>query len=164
VKQFEDSLFLADIISDSISNIGSLADSCLKDLPDATTPTSQFVLGSMCTAIQKCYPYPFGSGLFDAFSHTLVAGKYQSGIDKARLDFTEIFALLLDSATGTSPSMLDQPTSNRRLTLENLQVRRLSRIYRQMQIAFEAAVKGRRFGTASKGYKGLFPRGTQHGD
>ena len=33
-----------------------------------------------------------------------------------------------------------------------------------MQIAFQAAVQGRSFGTTSKRYLGLFPRGTRRGD
>ncbi len=156
--------FLLLLLLHHASRISSLAQSCLRDLPDVTSPTARFVLESMRIAVQNCYPYPSDSGLFDAFWHTLVAGKDHPGIVKAPFDFAEIFALLLDSASGTSPSMPNQPTPNRRLTLDNLKIRRPSHIYRRMQASFTAAVKGRTFGTTSRGYMGLFPRGTKIGD
>jgi WD repeat-containing protein 55 len=164
IKRIGNRLFIAGIVYDTISDISSPAESCLKDLPHPTSPTADFVIESMRMAIEHCQPYPSNVGLFDAFWHTLVAGKDESGILKAPSDFAEIFALLIDSATGSSPSMPEQPNRKRRLTLENLKIRRPSRTFRQMQIAFEAAVKGRRFGTTRKRYIGLFPRGIRPGD
>ena len=37
-------------------------------------------------------------------------------------------------------------------------------MYRELRIAFEAAVRGRKFSTTGKRYMGLFPRGTRAGD
>jgi WD repeat-containing protein 55 len=163
-KLIGDGLFIAGIVCDTISNIVLSADSCLKDIHNPTSPTAQFVIESMRMAIEYCQPYPSHSGLFDAFWHTIVAGKDHTGMLKAPSGFAEIFALLIDSATGRTPSMPDQPIAKRRLTLDNLKTRRPSRVYREIQIAFEAAVKGRKFGTTSKRYIGLFPRGTRPGD
>lgn len=159
-----DGLFVVGIVYDTISNIVISADACLKDIHNPTSPTAQFVIESMRMAIEYCQPYPSHSGLFDAFWHTIVAGKNHAGMLKAPSGFAEIFALLIDSATGRTPSMPDQPIAKRRLTLDNLKTRRPSRVYREIQIAFEAAVKGRKFGTTSKRYIGLFPRGTRPGD
>lgn len=158
------SLVIVGMLFDIVSNISALVDPCLKDLIQCDSHTSEFVTRSMLLAMKHCQPYPSESGLFDAFWQTLVAGKDESGIIKAPSEFAAIFALLFDSATGSSPSMPDQPIPKRKLTLENLHHRRPSRTYRQMQVAFEAAVYGRRFGTTSKRYMGLFPRGTQEGD
>ncbi|ERF70936.1 hypothetical protein EPUS_06721 [Endocarpon pusillum Z07020] len=158
-KLINDRLCLDGIIFDTTSNISPLASACLRDLIDPTTRTAQFVLGGMQTTLKNCQPYPSDSGLFNAFWHTLVAGKDGSGILKAPSTFAEVFSILLKSANGSFPSMPDQPISERR-SLSRSQ----KHTYRQMQIAFEAAVKGRRFGTTSKRYMGLFPAGTKVGD
>ena len=163
-KQIGDKLSIFGIVFDSVSNIGSLASPHLEDLPDTSSPTTNFVIESMHMAIEHCQPYPSNSGLFESFWNTLVAGKDETGKFKAPSDYADIFGLLFDSAMGKSPSMPDQPLTKRRLSLQSLQVRRPRRIYRQMQIAFEAAVTGRRFGITSKRYMGLLPRGTQLGD
>lgn len=160
----DSSLVIFGMLFDIVSNISALADPCLKDLINCNSHTSEFVTRSMHIARKHCQPYPSGSGLFDAFWQTLVAGKDDSGKMKAPSDFAAIFALLIDSATGTSPSMPDQPNPKRKLTIENLKYRRPSRTFRQMQIAYEAAVKERRFGTTSQRYMALFPRGTKEGD
>lgn len=164
LKTNSKSLAIVGMSFDTVSCISVSVDLYLKDLPDCKSPTSEFVTRSMHLAMKHCQPYPSKSGLFDAFWQTLVVGKDESGIMKAPSDFAAIFALLIDSTTGSSPSMPDQPTSKRKLTLENLKFRRPSRTYRQMQVAFEAAVTRRAFGTTSKQYMGLFPRGTKVGD
>lgn len=158
------SLIISGMLFDIVSNISAVADLCLKDLLNCNSHTSEFVTRSMHLAMKHCQPYPSVSGLFDAFWQTLVAGKDDSGKMKAPSEFAAIFALLIDRATGSSPAMPDQPNPKRKLTVENLKVRRPGQTYRQMQIAFEAAVKGRRFGTTPKRYMGLFPRGTNPGD
>ncbi|KAF7512731.1 hypothetical protein GJ744_000298 [Endocarpon pusillum] len=158
-KLIDNRFCLDGIIFDTTSNISSLASPCLRDLIDPTTRTAQFVLDAMQTTLKNCQPYPLDSGLFNAFWHTLVAGKDGSGILKAPSTFAEVFSILLRSANGSFPSMPDQPIPERR-SLSRSQ----KHTYRQLQIAFEAAVKGRRFGTTSKQYMGLFPAGTKVGD
>lgn len=164
LKRIGDKLSMVGIIFDSVSTIGSLASTCLKHLLDMRSATAQFVIKSIRMAIEHCHPYPSNSGLFDAFWKTLVAGKDDTGRLKAPSEFADVFGLLLDSASGASPSMPGQPIPKRRLTLKNLKTRRPGRIYRQIQIAFEAAVTGRILGTTSKQYIGLLPRGTKLGD
>jgi Heterokaryon incompatibility protein (HET) len=164
VKQVGDRLSIVGILYDNLSRLLSSTGSSLKDLHYPTSSTAQFIVGSMRIATNHSHPYPSDSTLFDAFWHTVVAGKDHSGFSKAPTSFAEIFALLIDSATGQSPSLPDQPTYKRRLTLENLKTRRPSSTYQQMQIAFEAAVRNRQFGTTAKRYMGLFPQEARPAD
>ena len=160
----KNSLMIQGLIFDTISLICVSPGYQLKDLPDQNSPSSLFARESLRIAIENCQPYPSDTGLFDAFWRTLVTGKDASGLTKAPPDFAEVFAFLIDCATGCSPSLPDQPHAKRKLSLERLKIRRPGHIYRQMQKAFEAAVHERRFGTTSKRYMGLFPRGSRPGD
>ena len=161
-------LAIMGVIVDTISNVGMVAEEA--DLRDVLLPesfTSRFVLEGMNLAMEFCQPYPSSTcTLFKAFWHTMVAGKDHSNLAKAPDEFGPIFALLFDTATGSSPSFPDQPAppTKRRLTIENLQVRGPARAYRQMQVAVKAAVHRRRLGMTKQRYLGLFPRGTEVGD
>ena len=161
-------LAIMGVIVDTITTVGMVAEEA--DLTDVVIPqsfTSRFVLEGMSLAMKFCQPYPTSPcTLFEAFWHTLVAGKDHSNFAKAPDEFAPIFALLFDTATGSSPSFPDQPSlpNKRRLTIENLQVRRPARTYRQMQVAMKAAVQRRRLGMTTQRYLGLFPRGTKPGD
>ncbi|KAI9757338.1 MAG: hypothetical protein M1815_001425 [Lichina confinis] len=112
----------------------------------------------------ECQPYPSGSELFHAFWHTLVAGKNQTGVNEAPADFADVFAVLLDEATGRSPSIPGQTYPKRRLTLEQLGRREPAKLFRNMQVAFANATRARRFGVTEKKHIGLFPRGSKQGD
>lgn len=164
------SLIVIGTLFDTISNLTAVASSTLKDVPNTTSVTSKFVTQSMAMATQQCSSYISSkTGLFSAFWQTLVAGKDESGRMKAPTnEFAPIFALLFDSATGQSPSIPDQPPSQpnpkRRLTLDKLNFRRPKKFYRQMQLAFSAAVTARRFATTKDGFMGLMPRGAMLGD
>lgn len=170
IRQDGKSLIVIGTLFDTISNLTAVASSTLQDVPNTTTSTSKFVIQSMAMATQHCSSYISSeTGLFFAFWQTLVAGKDESGRMKAPTDeFAPIFALLFDCATGQSPSIPDQPPSHpnpkRRLTLDKLKFRRPKKTYRQMQLAFSAAVTARRFATTTKGYMGLVPRGAMLGD
>ena len=164
VSQDGKSLAIVGTLFDTVSSFLTPADPSLKDLSNPKSPTSEFITKSIHLAIQHCHPYPSNSGLFDAFWQTLVARKDDSGRMKAPSDFADIFALLIDTATGSSPSIPDQPNPKRKLTLRSLDSRSPSSTYRQMQVAFGAAVRARVFGTTAKRFMGLFPRGTKVGD
>lgn len=170
IRQNGKSLIVIGTLFDTISNLTAVASSTLQDVPNTTTSTSKFVIQSMAMATQQCSSYISSeTGLFFGFWQTLVAGKDESGRMKAPTDeFAPIFALLFDCATGQSPSIPDQPPSHpnpkRRLTLDKLKFRRPKKTYRQMQLAFSAAVTARRFATTKKGYMGLVPRGAMLGD
>lgn len=146
IRQDGKSLIVIGTLFDTISNLTAVASSTLQDVPNTTTSTSKFVIQSMAMATQHCSSYISSeTGLFFAFWQTLVAGKDESGRMKAPTDeFAPIFALLFDCATGQSPSIPDQPPSHlnpkRRLTLDKLKFRRPKKTYRQMQLAFSAAV------------------------
>lgn len=170
IRQDGKSLVFIGTLFDTISNLTGVASSNLKDVPNTTTATSKFVTQSMVMATQQCSSYISSkTGLFFAFWQTLVAGKDESGRMKAPTDeFGRIFALLFDCATAQSPSIPDQPPPHpnpkKRLTLDKLNFRRPQKTYRQMQLAFSAAVTARRFATTKKGYMGLMPRGAMLGD
>ena len=170
IRQDGKSLIVIGTLFDTISNLTAVASSTLKDVPNTTSATSKFVTQSMAMATQQCSSYISSkTGLFSAFWQTLVAGKDESGRMKAPTnEFAPIFALLFDSATGQSPSISDQPppqpNPKRRLTLDKLNFRRPQKTYRQMQLAFSAAVTARRFATTKDGFMGLMPRGAMLGD
>lgn len=161
-------LAITGVIVDTIIRVGMVSEEPdLKDVLNPGTLTSRFVLEGIGLAIESCQPYPSSKcTVFDAFWKTMVAGKDQSSRAKAPAEFSPIFALLFDTATQSSPSFPDQPSpsTKRRLTLENLQVRSPARTYRHMQVAMKAAVDRRRLGVTTKRYLGLFPRGTKIGD
>ena len=156
------------VVVDTITKVGMVADEA--DLRDVLIPeslTRHFVLEGMNLAMEFCQPYPSSPcTLFEAFWHTMVAGKDHSNRARAPDEFGPIFALLIDMATGSSPSFPDQPSNptKRGLTIENLQARRPARTYRHMHVAMKAAVQRRRLGTTMQRYLGLFPRGTEVGD
>ncbi|KAI4112914.1 MAG: hypothetical protein LQ345_006008 [Seirophora villosa] len=158
------SLNISGFCYDTINSISALAECILTDLIVRESPTHQFIIECIRQVCEHCQKQPGETSLFEAFWQTLVAGKDGSGVQKAPPDYEAIFALLLDTATGRSPSFSDQPTFKRKLNLANLEVRQPGRMYRQMQIAFKAAVKRRRFGTTASGCMGLYPRGTRVGD
>lgn len=158
------SLTISGIVLDSVKTIGAPSEPILSDLPNRDSATCKYVQNCVHYAQSYCLSYYADSSLFEAFWKTLVADRDHSGFQKAPADYADIFALLIDSATGHSPTFADQPVPKRRLTLGNLKVRRPSYLYREMQIAFKRAVKGRRFGTTARGCMGLFPRGTRLND
>ena len=168
-------LVITGVIVDSIARVGMISEeSDLQHVLIPETPTNRFVLEGINLAIESCrQSYPSSSSskdtVFEAFCQTLVAGKDHTKRTKAPDAFLPIFALLFDTATQSSPAFPDQPpplsTTKRRLTLDNLQVRRPARSYRHMQVAMKAAVNRRRLGvTTVQRYLGLFPRGTEPGD
>lgn len=121
---------------------------------------------------KRCGPYPSGSTLFDAFWHTLAAGKPGDGRTKSPSSFSEIFSLLLDESTGSSPTFADQSYSARqlrpqgrgKLELASLRTRGPRKTYDEICSALERAMLYRCVGTTEKRYLGLFPRQVQPGD
>ena len=159
----ESSLVIEGIMFDSIRNTCGPGGSNLQYILIESS-TRQFVLECVGMALEDGGLYASKNSLFEYFWRTLVAGKDHTGVLKAPSEYAEIFALLLNTANGCSPTIPDQPQYKRKLTLKNLESRRPHRLYREMQIAYKAAVRNRKFCTTSKGYMGLFPRGTQAGD
>ena len=161
-------LAIVGIIVDTITEVGMISeDPDLKDMLVPGTPTSHFILAGIELANEACQASSLTkSTIFETFWQTLVAGKGPSNYVRAPDEYSPIFALLFNSATGRSPSFPDQPSDSnkRRLTLENLKVRSPARTYRDMQVAMKSATKKRRLGVTEKGYLGLYPRGANIGD
>ena len=154
------SLVIEGFIFDFVSNTYEPAGGSLQDLLVEST-TKQCILNFMDVIVENCKVYATDGGVFRAFWNTLVAGTDHTGVLKALPEYAEIFALLLDTATGQSISLPNQPTWKRKLTIQSLESRRPRRTYRELQIAYKAAVRGGKFGTTGKGYMGLFPRGAR---
>ncbi|KAF5012040.1 hypothetical protein FDECE_1899 [Fusarium decemcellulare] len=115
---------------------------------------------------------PPGDTVFNAFWHTMVAGKDGNGQLKSPDSFAEIFSLLLDESTGKSPSLPGQTYSVRQtrpkgkggLELKNLSKRAPSQTFQEIRTAMKRALKHRRLGITQKGYLGLFPQRAKEGD
>ncbi|KAM0804372.1 hypothetical protein BDR22DRAFT_596771 [Usnea florida] len=77
------------------------------------SPTSRFVPEGIDSAVEACHPPPSSkSTILGTFWQTLVAGKGPSNYVRAPDEYSAIFALLFDSATGHSPSFPDQPSDS----------------------------------------------------
>ncbi|KAF2138221.1 uncharacterized protein K452DRAFT_353118 [Aplosporella prunicola CBS 121167] len=121
---------------------------------------------------KQCFPYPGGCMLFEAFWHTLVAGKDGEGRQKSPATFAEVFSLLLDETTGQCPTFPDQTYSARqrrpegkgKLELANLYSRTPALVYQEIRSALRSAIRNQRLGTTAKGYLGLLPRQAKPGD
>jgi hypothetical protein len=109
-----------------------------------------------------------GSSTYEAFLHTLLAGRDGSGIASPSKDHSEVFGLILDATIGKSLTLPGQTMSPRRqkghFNLDSLKTRRPAKILEDLQTALRAALKMRRFAVTEKGYFALVPRGAQVGD
>ena len=157
-------LELPGIFVDSIRSVKETVDPDLEELIRNKGSTNDLVSASIDLVLGNCQSYPSGCRLLDAFWQTLVAGKDYTGLRKPPQEYSQIFALLLDTCTGRAPSFPDQPIFKRRLTINNLKFRQPSRTYREVQQAFNSALKGRRIGITEKKYVGLFPKTANVGD
>ena len=141
-------LAIVGVIVDTIKEVGMISEEAdLKDILVPGTPTSRFVLAGTKLANEACQASSLlKSTIFGTFWQTLVAGKGPSNYVRAPDEYSPIFALLFDSATGRSPSFPDQPSdsSKQRLTLEKLKVRCPARTYRDMQVTMKSATRNRR--------------------
>lgn len=115
---------------------------------------------------------PSSATSFDAFWHTLVAGKDGDIKLPCPQSFAEIFSLLIDKSTSRSPSFPDQTYSSRqkrpegrgRLEPSNLGSRSHGRIFQEARTAMKRALQHHRLGMTEKGYLGLFPWRSREGD
>jgi hypothetical protein len=108
------------------------------------------------------------TSIYDAFFQTLVAGRDGSGVALPSQEHSEVFGLILDSATGRTLSLPGQTISPRQqkgyFTLNSLRTRKPAKTLEDLQTALRVALKMRRFAITSKGYFALVPRGAQVGD
>ncbi|KAK0638428.1 Heterokaryon incompatibility protein 6 [Lasiodiplodia hormozganensis] len=153
----------------------------IKDLGEVCTVPESAIEGSLSAnqwltpwvhLAEQCLPYPSGCKLFEAFWHTLVAGKDGEGRQKAPGSFEEIFSLLLDESTGKHPTFADQTYSKRqlrppgkgKLELANLKTRAPAKTYQEIRSAVRRATRNRRLGVTEKKYLCLLPRHSKVGD
>ena len=163
-------LTLAGKIFDTIATLGCVVEDPVLDIVDPQNVNRDLAL---------CMELALGSGqsyacsasttsIYNAFFHTLLAGRDGSGVSEPSLDHSEVFGLILDSTTGRTLSLPGQTMSSRRerghFTLEHVKARKPAKILEDLQTALQAALKMRRFAVTRQGYFALVPRGAQVGD
>ncbi|KAJ3544957.1 hypothetical protein NM208_g2761 [Fusarium decemcellulare] len=158
------------VLVDSIVKIGDLMKG--PELSYKDPATSNKTLLDCINFAAQLRGAPPGDTVFNAFWHTIVAGKDGNGQLKSPTSFAEIFSLLLDELTSRSPSLPGQtysvrqtrPKGKGRLELENLSKRAPSQTFQEIRTAMKRALKDRRLGITQKGYLGLFPQRAKEGD
>ena len=170
IRQDGKSLIVIGTLFDTISDLTAVASSTLKDVPDTTSATSKFVAQSIAMANQQCSSYISSkTGLFSAFWQTAFGvgmgrrlvrdrGRLAGGAVEEKSKYRGEFSGGRFHSTGFVFS------GYKGLTLDKLNIRRPKKTYRQMQLAFSAAVTARRFATTKDGFMGLMPRGVMLGD
>ncbi|KAF2792212.1 HET-domain-containing protein [Melanomma pulvis-pyrius CBS 109.77] len=153
-------------IVDTVSTLGPVSSNAFLSIDDPAHENGHLTANVDIAGSRQSYPS--GCTVYDAFWHTLVAGKDDSGNARAPPEYSEVFSLVLDSSTGNMPSLPGQTYSPRRkkgfFTLDSLRSRNPQKILKEMQQAIVAALQYRRFATTDRGYFALVPRGTRLGD
>ncbi|KAM3079139.1 hypothetical protein ACMFMF_004067 [Clarireedia jacksonii] len=154
------------ILFDSIDSVGPVSHRAKISYKNPIMENGD--LATYVDFVRACHPYPSGSGLFEAFWKTLVAGKDESGMQPSPPTFADIFSLIIDETTGLRPSLPDQTYSprrlNGRLTLQNLSTRAPGRLFNDICTAYSSAMKNRRLCITSKKFIGLVPGHAAPGD
>lgn len=163
-------LILSGKIVDKIVALGCVSNDPILDIDEPREKNKEWASYiKLITSRDLNQPYPKqGTSIYDAFWQTLLSGRDGSGAASPSAEHGEVFSLILDSTTGTMPSLPGQTYSPRRLkgyfTLDSLKTRRPARILEDFRIAFRAAAKMRRFAVTERGYFALVPRGVREGD
>jgi hypothetical protein len=157
-------------IFDTISSLGCVSSDPMLNIDDPQARNQELAsYVDMARNTHNTDTYPVAhTSVYEAFLHTLVAGRDGSGVSTISPDHSEVFSLLLDSTTGQEPSLPGQTYSprrqKRRFTLDNLRTRKPAKTLEDLQIAYHSALKMRRFAVTKKGYFALVPRGARRGD
>ncbi|OAL52661.1 HET-domain-containing protein [Pyrenochaeta sp. DS3sAY3a] len=157
-------------IFDTIRTLGDVSEEPVLDIDDPQPENQQ--LTSYVNLIHNTIAdenYPVADiCIYDAFLHTLVAGRDGTGVAPPSPDHSEVFSLILDSTTGKMPSLPGQTYSPRRkkgfFTLNSLRTRKPAQTLDDLRTALRTALKMRRFAVTSNGYFALVPRGALEGD
>jgi hypothetical protein len=161
---------LSGITFDIVTTIGDVMEDPNIDIDD-------FLVGNRSWAsnvqlVKDTYDqneYPASNvSIYDAFWHTLVAGRDGSGTVAPSQEHSNVFSLILDTTTGKMPSLPGQTYSPRRqkghFTINSLRTRKPAKTLEDLRTAIRSALTMRRFGITAKGYFALVPRGTHEGD
>jgi hypothetical protein len=146
--------------------IGEVSTDASIDVDNPTVGNRQWIT---YVDIAKQNPaYPTETTIFDAFWQTLVAGKDGPGSAKAHGEYSKVFSLIIDSSTGSMPSLPGQMYSVWRqkgfFTLDSLRSRKSAKALRDIRKTFRAALQMRWFAVIEREYFALIPRGAVIGD
>jgi hypothetical protein len=166
----EKQVTLSGILFDKVVALGDVCEEVMLDIDDPQTGNQTWA--SNIHLIKTANPhqtYPSkNSSVYDAFMHTLLAGRDASTTATPTQDHSDVFSLILDSTTGQMPSLPGQTYTPRRqkgfFTLNSLRTRKPAKTLEDLRTAIRAALTMRRFAITEKGYFALVPRGTREGD
>jgi hypothetical protein len=157
-------------VFDTILNIGHVSHDPILHIDEPQVGNRDLVYyAEIVRSASQTHAYPVpGTSTYDAFFQTLVAGRDGSGVVSPSQEHSEVFGLILDSATGQTLSLSGQTMSIRRqngyFTLDSLRTRKPAKTLEDLRMALRVALKMRRFAVTSKGYFALVPRCAQIGD
>jgi hypothetical protein len=158
------------IAFDTVSILGDVMEDPIIDIDDLSAGNSSWASNVQLikdTHDKNGYPAPNVS-IYDAFWHTLVAGRDDSGTVAPSQEHSDVFSLILDTITGEMPSLPGQTYSSRRqkghFTINSLRTRKPAKTLEDLRTAIRSALTMRRFAITEKGYFTLVPRGTKEGD
>jgi hypothetical protein len=161
---------LSGVMFDTVVALGNVNEEATLDIDDP--PTRNRSWASNLQLIKDTYDqerYPASNiSIYDAFWHTLIAGRDGSGTSAPSQEHSDVFSLILDSTTGEMPTLPGQTYSARRqkghFTINNLRTRKPAKTLEDLRTAIRSALTMRRFAITQKGYFALVPRGTRKGD
>ena len=149
----EGTLSMAGCISGHIIRVSEIAGSDLTDAFDTSSMTHRFLFSAislaldqaetLCTAIESSQAR---ADLFTNFWETLIGGRDHElqGTD-AHHPYARIFAMVLDTVRGRTPTFHGQPADNEmRLSPRDLSAPIYAQDWRKMQISFKAALEARK--------------------
>jgi hypothetical protein len=157
-------------VFDTIAVLGHVSKDPVLDITDPQHKNTDLALyAELVMGAGRTQTYlVLGSSTYEAFLHTLLAGRDGSGVASPTADHSEVFGLILDATTGRSLSLPGQTMSPRRqkgyFNIDSLKSRKPAKTLEDLQTAIRAAMKMRRFAVTDKGYFALVPRGAQVGD
>jgi hypothetical protein len=174
ISDDKQNLTLSGILFDRILTLGPTNHDVDLDIDDPATNNQFFtqlieLIKAQYPASQNTYPGPDPS-IFTALLHTLLAGRDASRTSPPTNTHAEIFSLILDATTATTPTLPGQEytyTPRRTkgfFTLNNLRSRQPAKVFDDVKTAMRVAMTGRKFGITQKGYFALVPRGTSIDD
>jgi hypothetical protein len=161
---------LSGILFDTVVTLGDVNEEATLDIDDP--PARNKGWASNLQLIKDAYDqeeYTASNiSIYNAFWHTLIAGRDGSGTVAPSQEHSDVFSLILDSTTGKMPSLPGQTYSARRqkghFTINSLRTRKPAKTLEDLRTAIRSALTMRRFAITQKGYFALVPRGTRKGD
>jgi hypothetical protein len=160
---------LSGIEFDMVATLGDVSEQATFDIDDPLAGNRSWASNVQLVKNTYDQEYPTSNiSIYDAFWHTLIAGRDGSGTVAPSQEHSDVFSLILDTTTGEMPSLPGQTYSSRRqkghFTINSLRTRKPAKTLEDLRTAIRSALTMRRFAITQKGYFALVPRGTREGD